>query len=76
MVSSISPTTGSTEGGTTLTITGQYFSHSSQYPIVVRMGGQICSLISVTSTVIQCQTSASPNGASSGYQGQFQWDCS
>jgi len=69
VVSSISPNTGSTEGGTTLTITGQYFSHSSQYPIVIRAGGQICSLLSVTSTVIQCQTPPNPTVVSNSSQG-------
>lgn len=69
VVSSVSPTIGSINGGTTLTITGQYFSHSSQYPLVVRIGGQVCSLISVTSTMIQCQTPANPGVSLNHYQG-------
>ncbi|CAF4332870.1 unnamed protein product, partial [Adineta steineri] len=42
VISSVSPGTGSTAGGTTVTINGNYFSDSTQYPIEVNVGGQPC----------------------------------
>lgn len=70
VVSSVSPTTGSTVGGTTLLISGQYFSYSTQYPIVVYIGGEICTISNVTLTTIQCTTPSVPSSIRSQYQGQ------
>lgn len=70
VVSNVAPSIGSTEGGASLTITGQYFSHSSQYPLEVRVGGQPCSLLSVSATTIQCRAPSVPRSLRSQYQGK------
>ncbi|CAF0745209.1 unnamed protein product [Adineta steineri] len=69
VISSVSPSTGSTAGGTTVTINGNYFSDSTQYPIEVNVGGQPCTVLGSTQTTIQCQTPAAPTGSQSRYQG-------
>ncbi|CAM2722167.1 unnamed protein product [Rotaria socialis] len=69
IVSNVSPTAGSTAGGTTLVISGQYFSSSTQYPIVVYVAGEICMILNVTLTTIQCRTPVSPLVVRSQYQG-------
>jgi hypothetical protein len=73
VISSVSPNTGSTQGGTTLTINGQFFCDNAAYPLVVNVGGQTCTIITVNLTNIQCQTSAAPTYNSSQYQGTY--DC-
>jgi hypothetical protein len=69
VISSISPNTGSTQGGTTLTINGQYFSSNTEYPLVVNVGGQACIVTNISLTAVQCQTSAAPTSSQSYYQG-------
>ncbi|CAF1349598.1 unnamed protein product, partial [Rotaria sp. Silwood1] len=69
IVSSVSPTMGSIEGGTTLVVNGQYFSHTTQYPIIVLVAGEICTILSVTSTTIECRTPVNPSIGRSQYQG-------
>jgi hypothetical protein len=69
VISSVSPSTGSTAGGTILTITGNYFNNIAAYPLVVNVGGQVCTVLSSTLTSIQCQTPVSPSSSSSQYQG-------
>lgn len=70
MISSVTPSSGSTAGGTTLTINGNYFSNSANYPLVVKVGGQPCTVISSTTTSIQCQTAQMPSLLSQ-YQGRI-----
>ncbi|CAF3637436.1 unnamed protein product [Rotaria sp. Silwood1] len=69
VISSVTPNSGSTQGGTTLTISGNYFSSSANYPLVVKVGGQPCTILSSTTTTIQCQTPVVPSSSSSQYQG-------
>ncbi|MCC7159988.1 MAG: IPT/TIG domain-containing protein, partial [Ignavibacteria bacterium] len=56
-------------GGTTLTISGQSFSQSVQYPIVVNVAGQACTILNVSLTEIQCKTHSVPSVILSQYQG-------
>ncbi|UJR08495.1 hypothetical protein I4U23_012761 [Adineta vaga] len=60
---------GSIQGGTMLTISGQYFSNSSQYPLVVNVGNEPCTILNVNSTTIQCQTSPVSNNNRTHYHG-------
>lgn len=69
VISSVSPNNGSTAGGTILTIAGNYFDNSATYPLVVNVGGQPCTVLSVTTTSIQCQTSTPPSGSPTRFQG-------
>lgn len=69
VVSSITPNTGSTQGGTKLTITGNYFSNSIQYPLVVKVGGNVCTILNVNQTTVECETSAESITAHNQYQG-------
>ncbi|CAF4278058.1 unnamed protein product, partial [Rotaria magnacalcarata] len=68
-ISSVLPAMGSTQGGTTLIISGQSFSQSVQYPIVVNVAGQACTILNVSLTEIQCKTPAVPSVILSQYQG-------
>ncbi|CAF4657274.1 unnamed protein product [Rotaria sp. Silwood1] len=45
------------EGGTILTIKGNYFSKSSNYPLIVNVGDDPCTIRNVNLTTIQCETS-------------------
>lgn len=69
VVSNVSPNSGSTTGGTILTINGNYFADSTQYPLEVKVGNQPCTILSSTTTTIQCQTSVQPSASQSQYQG-------
>lgn len=60
---------GSTQGGTVLNIDGQSFSHSTQHPIVVNIAGEVCTILNVTVTKIQCKTPLAPSGVRNQYQG-------
>lgn len=60
---------GSTQGGTTLVINGQYFDHTTQYPIVVNVAGSTCTVLTVNLTTIQCTTQSLPSGLGSQFQG-------
>ncbi|CAF1377186.1 unnamed protein product, partial [Adineta steineri] len=55
VISSVSPTSGSTQGGTILTITGNFFSTNVAYPLIVNVGGQPCTILFTNLTIIQCQ---------------------
>jgi len=69
VISSVSPNNGSTQGGTILTINGQFFCNNAQYPLIVNVGGQTCTVLNVSLTTIQCQTLAAPTSIQSRYQG-------
>ena len=60
-VSSLTPTTGSTEGKTKLTITGFGFD-PSDFGTVVEIDGASCDIIEVTNTQIICRTPAHAEG--------------
>ena len=68
-ISSVTPNSGSTAGGTVLNIAGNYFSSSASYPLVVQIGGESCTILNSTTTTIQCQTSSAPSGSRNQYQG-------
>ena len=70
-MSTVTPNAGSTAGGTIMTITGNYFSTSTTYPLVVNVGGQPCIVLNTATTTIQCRTSPTPSSIASQYQGQF-----
>ncbi|XP_078542272.1 fibrocystin-L-like [Lissotriton helveticus] len=59
VVSSISPATGSVQGGSLLTVTGQYFDATDQ-PISVFVGGQSCDVQDHTNGVITCVAPPKP----------------
>lgn len=69
VVTNATPNAGSTAGGTTITITGNFFSDSTRYPLVVKVGGEPCTILSSSLTTIQCQTSAVPSSIRSQYHG-------
>ncbi|CAF2963963.1 unnamed protein product [Rotaria sp. Silwood2] len=69
IISNVIPNSGSTQGGTLLTINGNYFSNSANYPLVVQIGGQPCIIINSTTTIIQCQTPIAPLSSQNQYQG-------
>ena len=69
VVNNVSPNTGSTVGGTTLTITGNFFSDSSNYPLVVKVGGQPCTILSSDGSTIKCQTPVAPTSTPARFQG-------
>ncbi|CAF3595884.1 unnamed protein product [Rotaria sordida] len=69
VVTDISSDSGSIEGGTILTINGEYFSESNQYPLAVNVGDESCNIISSELTFIQCQTSTTPVNNRNHYRG-------
>ena len=69
-VSSVSPNNGSTHGGTSLTINGEYFSNSSRHPLVVNVDEQPCTVLSTNSTTIQCQILLKTAANRSNYHGR------
>jgi hypothetical protein len=52
-----------------LTITGNYFSDSSSYPLLVYVGGETCTVINTNLTTIQCQIPSISITNQSQYQG-------
>ncbi|CAF4384548.1 unnamed protein product [Rotaria magnacalcarata] len=70
VISSVSPNTGSLHGGTTLTINGEDFCNNAQYPVVVNVGGQPCTVLNASLTTIQCQTPVAPVNIASQYHGK------
>jgi hypothetical protein len=70
VISSVSPNTGSTQGGTTLTISGENFCNNAQYPVVVNVGGQPCTVVNASLTSILCQTPVVPTSIASQYHGK------
>ncbi|CAM4971603.1 unnamed protein product [Rotaria socialis] len=69
LISNVSPDSGSTQGGTILTISGQYFSNSSRYPVDVNVGGEPCTILSSNLTTIRCQISMEPMDNRTYYHG-------
>ncbi|MBN3294522.1 PKHL1 protein, partial [Polypterus senegalus] len=61
VVTSISPSAGGSEGGTILTIKGQYFDQTDA-PARVLVGGQNCPVLSVSDSQITCRSPAQPDG--------------
>ncbi|KAM3929151.1 fibrocystin-L-like [Leptodactylus fuscus] len=57
-ITSITPSSGSRAGGTSVTIYGSGFSGDSE----VKLGGSGCAVVFVNITVIECLTSAGPEG--------------
>ncbi|XP_076824499.1 fibrocystin-L-like isoform X2 [Clavelina lepadiformis] len=60
VINDVSPKTGSLFGGTTLTISGNFFDDSSGIKARVLVGGQPCTVQSVTTTEIKCVTPEQP----------------
>ncbi|KAM7075182.1 fibrocystin-L isoform 3-T3 [Molossus nigricans] len=58
-VTTISPSQGSVQGGTTLTISGRFFDQTD-FPVRVLVGGQACDVLNVTENSICCKTSPKP----------------
>lgn len=56
VITDVRPTNGSIQGGTIVTIEGQYFSNTSQSSLSVNVGDQPCTVISLNLMRIQCQT--------------------
>ena len=66
-ISSVSPTTGSTGGGTKITISGTGFANNSSYgnTNTVTVGGSPCEIESFTTTQIVCETPVKGSGGNS-----------
>ncbi|XP_066121905.1 fibrocystin-L [Saccopteryx bilineata] len=58
-VTTISPSRGSIQGGTMLTITGRFFDQTD-FPVRVLVGGKACDVLNVTENNIYCKTSPKP----------------
>ncbi|XP_076961678.1 fibrocystin-L [Callospermophilus lateralis] len=58
-VITVSPSKGSTGGGTTLTISGRFFDQTD-FPVKVLVGGQTCDILNVTENSIYCKTPPKP----------------
>uniref|UniRef100_A0A8C5QTU9 Fibrocystin-L n=1 Tax=Leptobrachium leishanense TaxID=445787 RepID=A0A8C5QTU9_9ANUR len=58
-ITSISPSSGSVEGGTIITVTGRYFDQTDS-PAKVHVGGQDCVVLSLTDTQITCKSPPKP----------------
>ncbi|CAM4838515.1 unnamed protein product [Rotaria magnacalcarata] len=69
VIANISSSNGSVEGGTILTINGNYFCASNRYPLIVNIDDQPCTILSSNLTTIQCQTSAMPANNRSYFHG-------
>ncbi|XP_007188845.2 fibrocystin-L isoform X1 [Balaenoptera acutorostrata] len=59
-VTTISPSQGSIQGGTMLTISGQFFDQTD-FPVRVFVGGQACDILNVTENSICCKTPPKPD---------------
>ncbi len=73
-IDSVTPQTGSTVGGTLITINGQYFYDDINVPSQIEIGGQPCNLISfdmknLPNTTLVCQNSPKPNSTKNEYYG-------
>ncbi|XP_051826954.1 fibrocystin-L [Antechinus flavipes] len=67
-VTKISPSKGSIQGGTLLTITGNFFDQTDS-PVRVIIGGQSCKVLQVTENNIYCRTPPKPNVLRTTYPG-------
>uniref|UniRef100_A0A4X1TE87 PA14 domain-containing protein n=1 Tax=Sus scrofa TaxID=9823 RepID=A0A4X1TE87_PIG len=59
-VTTISPSRGSIQGGTMLTISGRFFDQTD-FPVRVLIGGQDCDVLNVTENSICCKTPPKPD---------------
>ncbi|KAM9050154.1 fibrocystin-L [Megaptera novaeangliae] len=59
-VTTISPSQGSIQGGTMLTISGRFFDQTD-FPVRVFVGGQACDILNVTENSICCKTPPKPD---------------
>ena len=57
VLSNITPTSGSEEGGSQLTLNGEYFRHTDENPLFINVDDVPCSVLRANSTMIQCQLS-------------------
>ena len=71
VINNVSPNNGSLLGGTLLSINGDYFSESSAYPLMVKVGTETCTILSSSQTNIQCKTPAKPSAILAQYHGRF-----
>ncbi|CAF1300760.1 unnamed protein product, partial [Adineta ricciae] len=69
VITNVSPNNGSIQGGTILTISGNYFSDNVAYPLMVNVGGQTCEVLSTALTTVQCQI---PSSVTIPNQNQYQ----
>nr|XP_045000409.1 fibrocystin-L [Jaculus jaculus] len=67
-VTRISPSKGSVQGGTTLTISGRFFDQTD-LPVRVLVGGQACDVLNVTEHTIFCKTPPKPQILKTVYPG-------
>eukprot|EP00071_Canis_lupus_P048812 XP_022282369.1 fibrocystin-L isoform X3 [Canis lupus familiaris] len=67
-VTMISPSRGSTQGGTLLTISGRFFDQTD-FPVRVLIGGQTCDILNVTENSIFCKTPPKPEVLRTVYPG-------
>uniref|UniRef100_A0A8C6RMA5 Fibrocystin-L n=1 Tax=Nannospalax galili TaxID=1026970 RepID=A0A8C6RMA5_NANGA len=67
-VTMISPSKGSIQGGTTLTISGRFFDQTD-LPARVLVGGQACDILDVTENSIHCKTPPKPQILKTVYPG-------
>ncbi|XP_069129121.1 fibrocystin-L-like [Argopecten irradians] len=59
-IHSITPSSGSAEGGTIITISGRYFDETTS-SAVVKVGGLVCNVLSLNTTSIKCRTFRKPD---------------
>ncbi|XP_041625547.1 fibrocystin-L isoform X2 [Vulpes lagopus] len=67
-VTMISPSRGSTQGGTLLTISGRFFDQTD-FPVRVLIAGQTCDILNVTENSIFCKTPPKPEVLRTVYPG-------
>ncbi|XP_069115224.1 fibrocystin-L-like [Argopecten irradians] len=67
-ITSVSPSTGSVEGGTLLSINGNNFDET-RTGAAVMVGGTPCTVRSVTKTLLTCETAAKPTSAPTRHAG-------
>uniref|UniRef100_A0A8C8ZFE9 Fibrocystin-L n=1 Tax=Prolemur simus TaxID=1328070 RepID=A0A8C8ZFE9_PROSS len=67
-VTTVSPSQGSIQGGTTLTISGRFFDQTD-FPAKVLVGGQVCDISNVTENSIRCKTPPKPHILKTVYPG-------
>ncbi|XP_019323389.2 fibrocystin-L isoform X1 [Panthera pardus] len=67
-VTMISPSRGSIQGGTMLTISGRFFDQTD-FPVRVLVGGQACDILNVTENSICCKTPPKPDVLRTVYPG-------
>lgn len=70
-VSNVSPSNGSIEGGTEITISGQYFSDTRSSPLIVNVGNVPCTILQSNLTTIRCLTLGMSEINRTHYHGEF-----